>query len=126
MDEEKRKKNAFTKPVRLSPELAALTGKESMGRPEVTSFFWAYVKEKGLKVRWGQLLEAASSCWAVAGAAHVVLRPAGRARAVMHRVLHCCATEFPCLLNADSPSLCCVLCDRLPSTGSRERPVHYL
>ncbi|PNW87331.1 hypothetical protein CHLRE_02g118250v5 [Chlamydomonas reinhardtii] len=49
MDEEKRKKNAFTKPVRLSPELAALTGKESMGRPEVTSFFWAYVKEKGLK-----------------------------------------------------------------------------
>ncbi|KAG2425696.1 hypothetical protein HXX76_013538 [Chlamydomonas incerta] len=49
MDEEKRKKNAFTKPVRLSPELAALTGKEAMGRPEVTSFFWAYIKEKGLK-----------------------------------------------------------------------------
>ncbi|KAG2452960.1 hypothetical protein HYH02_002297 [Chlamydomonas schloesseri] len=49
MDEEKRKKNAFTKPVRLSPELAALTGKEAMGRPEVTTFFWSYVKEKGLK-----------------------------------------------------------------------------
>ncbi|KAG2482997.1 hypothetical protein HYH03_018122 [Edaphochlamys debaryana] len=44
-----KKKNNFNKPVRLSKELSEWTGKEEMGRSELTSFFWTYVKENNLQ-----------------------------------------------------------------------------
>ncbi len=36
--------------VKLSQEMADFVGKAEIGRPELTSFFWKYVKDKGLQV----------------------------------------------------------------------------
>ena len=41
--------NGFTKPVKLSPELAAWVGSETASRPEITKRLWAYVKENNLQ-----------------------------------------------------------------------------
>ena len=38
----------FTKPVRLSPELAALVGAPTMSRPQLTKALFAYYKERAL------------------------------------------------------------------------------
>lgn len=35
---------------RLSEEMAAWIGKPAASRPEITKFFWAYCKERGLQV----------------------------------------------------------------------------
>lgn len=35
----------------VSPELAAWCGKSAISRPEVSKFFFAYIKENGLQVR---------------------------------------------------------------------------
>ncbi len=42
--------NAFTRQLQLSDKLAAFTGRQTMGRHELTSFFWKYIKENDLKV----------------------------------------------------------------------------
>lgn len=40
----------YTKPVNLSPELAALVGEEAMPRHEVVKRVWAIIKERNLYV----------------------------------------------------------------------------
>ena len=46
----KRTPNAgFTKPMKLSTQLAAIIGKEAMPLYEVTKRIWAYIKDKGLQ-----------------------------------------------------------------------------
>lgn len=55
---EKRKSN-FNKPVKLSKELSSWCGTESIGRADLTKFFWTYIKEHNLQVRgikWRDLL----------------------------------------------------------------------
>ncbi|EFN60104.1 hypothetical protein CHLNCDRAFT_49597 [Chlorella variabilis] len=44
-----RKPNGFTKECTLSAEMAAWIGKPTASRPEITKFFWAYCKERGLQ-----------------------------------------------------------------------------
>ena len=40
-----KKPNAFTRPLRVSPELAEwLGGQTSISRPQLTKYFWAYAK----------------------------------------------------------------------------------
>jgi upstream activation factor subunit UAF30 len=41
--------NGFTKPVKLSPQLAAFMGSETAPRPQITKKLWEYVKERGLQ-----------------------------------------------------------------------------
>lgn len=36
---------------RASPELAAWIGKDNVSRPEITKFFWEYVKENEVRFR---------------------------------------------------------------------------
>merc|ERR1711962_1475279 len=52
-DEPKAKKaNGLTKPMNLSPELAAIVGAnkgEMLARSEIVKRLWAYLKEKGLQ-----------------------------------------------------------------------------
>lgn len=43
------KLNGFTKPVAMTPDLAAFMGTETASRPQITKKFWAYVKENGLQ-----------------------------------------------------------------------------
>ena len=46
------KGSGLTKPMKLSPELAALIGAkkdEKLSRPEVVKRLWAYIKEKKLQ-----------------------------------------------------------------------------
>ena len=43
------KPNGFTKPLRLSPEMAAWVGTETASRPDITKHLWAYVKSKDLQ-----------------------------------------------------------------------------
>jgi len=38
----------YTKPVKISAELAALVGTDSISRPELTKFFWGYFREHEL------------------------------------------------------------------------------
>ena len=40
----------YTKPVKISAELAALVGTDSISRPELTKFFWGYFREHELFV----------------------------------------------------------------------------
>lgn len=44
----KAKPNAFTRPFKLSPDLAALMGAESLPRHEVVKKVWAIIKERNL------------------------------------------------------------------------------
>lgn len=46
----KRGGGGYTKPVNLSPELAALVGEEAMPRHEVVKRVWAIIKERNLYV----------------------------------------------------------------------------
>lgn len=48
-NKEGRKANGFTKPLKLSQELAAWMGKDTASRPEITKHLWSYVKEKNLQ-----------------------------------------------------------------------------
>lgn len=48
--EGERSANGFTKKYPVSKELEAWIGKPEVSRPELTSFFWQYVKEHGLQV----------------------------------------------------------------------------
>lgn len=41
--------NGFTKPLRLSPEMAAWVGAAVASRPAITKHMWEYVKAKGLQ-----------------------------------------------------------------------------
>ena len=43
------KKNALNKPVNLSPELEAVTGKGPMSRAQVTSKVWEHIKANNLQ-----------------------------------------------------------------------------
>lgn len=43
------KVNGFTKPVKLSPEMAAWMGSETASRPQITKHLWAYVKGNNLQ-----------------------------------------------------------------------------
>lgn len=45
-----RSANGFTKKYPVSKELEAWIGKSEVSRPELTSFFWQYVKDRGLQV----------------------------------------------------------------------------
>jgi hypothetical protein len=48
--------NGFTKAFPVSEKMAAWLGKSEISRPELTSFFWKYIKDNGLQVRpWGIL-----------------------------------------------------------------------
>ena len=50
-----KKLNGLTKPMTLSPELAAIVGAkkdEKLARSEIVKRLWAYLKEKDLKVNW--------------------------------------------------------------------------
>lgn len=50
--EEKSKKagqTGFSKPVKVSEELADFIGQNEISRPQLTKFMWAYFKEKGLQ-----------------------------------------------------------------------------
>lgn len=44
-----RKSNGFTKQLKVSPEMADWIGRPEISRPELTSFFWSYIKENGLQ-----------------------------------------------------------------------------
>ncbi|KXZ54052.1 hypothetical protein GPECTOR_5g160 [Gonium pectorale] len=44
-----KKPNGFTKQLRLTPEMAEWTARETMSRPELTAFFWSYVKQHNLQ-----------------------------------------------------------------------------
>jgi upstream activation factor subunit UAF30 len=45
-----RKPNAaFMKPMKISPELAAIVGDQPMPRTEVTKKLWEYIKKNGLQ-----------------------------------------------------------------------------
>ncbi|EFJ43298.1 hypothetical protein VOLCADRAFT_106876 [Volvox carteri f. nagariensis] len=48
-DAGERKNNNFNKPLRLSKDLASWCGADTMGRSDLTKFFWAYVKEHKLQ-----------------------------------------------------------------------------
>ncbi|MGB7404150.1 MAG: SWIB/MDM2 domain-containing protein [Pacificimonas sp.] len=41
--------NALQQPMKLSPELAAVTGKSTMTRAEVVSAMWVYIKKHDLQ-----------------------------------------------------------------------------
>lgn len=45
------KPNGFTREHNVTPELAAWLDRASISRPDLTKFFWAYVKERGLQAR---------------------------------------------------------------------------
>jgi len=47
--EPKKRASNFSKELRASPELAAWIGKDNVSRPEITKFFWEYVKENELQ-----------------------------------------------------------------------------
>ena len=49
--------NGFTRKNAVTPELAAWLGRASISRPDLTKFFWAYVKERGLQARSSFLRE---------------------------------------------------------------------
>jgi upstream activation factor subunit UAF30 len=50
MNAKTRKPNAaFMKPMKISPELAAVVGAEPMPRTEVTKKLWEYIKKHGLQ-----------------------------------------------------------------------------
>jgi upstream activation factor subunit UAF30 len=50
MDTAKRKPNAgFMKPMKISADLAAVVGDNSMPRTEVTKKLWEYIKKHGLQ-----------------------------------------------------------------------------
>ena len=50
MDAKTRKPNAgFTKPMNISPELAAVVGSGPLPRTEVTKKLWEYIKANGLQ-----------------------------------------------------------------------------
>jgi hypothetical protein len=54
----------YTKPVKVTPELAALVGTDSISRPELTKFFWGYFREHNLFVSIvAQLSSYNSSAW---------------------------------------------------------------
>jgi upstream activation factor subunit UAF30 len=55
------KPNGFTKPLRLSEEMAAWVGKPEASRPEITKHLWSYVKER-------ELQDPANRQWIVADA----------------------------------------------------------
>ena len=44
-----KKPTSFSKPVNISPELAAVVGKGPMPRTEITQKLWAYIKEHNLQ-----------------------------------------------------------------------------
>lgn len=46
--EKSKKGNAFTRPLKMSPELAALMGADSLPRHEVVKKVWAIIKERNL------------------------------------------------------------------------------
>eukprot|EP00210_Caulerpa_lentillifera_P004851 g4632.t1 len=41
--------SGFSKPVKVSTELADFIGRDQISRPDLTKFMWAYFKEKGLQ-----------------------------------------------------------------------------
>jgi upstream activation factor subunit UAF30 len=43
------KLNGFTKPITLSPEMAAWMGAPTASRPAVTKHLWQYIKERDLQ-----------------------------------------------------------------------------
>lgn len=46
---EKRNTNSgFNKPVKISPELQEIVGKEYVSRPELTKILWTYFKDNNL------------------------------------------------------------------------------
>ncbi len=45
----KKKTSAFDKPMKLTPELAAVVGKGPMPRTKVTKQLWVYIKKKKLQ-----------------------------------------------------------------------------
>ena len=49
--EEKGKKSGsgFSKPVKVSEELADFIGQDEISRPQLTKFMWAYFKSNGLQ-----------------------------------------------------------------------------
>jgi upstream activation factor subunit UAF30 len=49
-DGERSANGGFNKKLPVSKELEAWIGKSEISRPELTSFFWQYVKEHGLQV----------------------------------------------------------------------------
>ena len=49
------KPTGFTREHVVTPELAAWLDRKTVSRPELTRFFWAYIKERGLQVRSGHL-----------------------------------------------------------------------
>jgi len=42
-------KSGFSKPIKVSEELADFIGQSEISRPQLTKFMWAYFKEKGLQ-----------------------------------------------------------------------------
>lgn len=56
------KPNGFTREHHVTPELAAWLDRASISRPELTKFFWAYVKERGLQARSPFLRGVCSPC----------------------------------------------------------------
>ena len=44
------KGGGFTKPLKLSDDLAAIVGKEKASRAECVKLLWAYLKDKELQV----------------------------------------------------------------------------
>jgi len=50
MDAKTRKPNAaFMKPMKISPQLAAVVGDQPLPRTEVTKKLWEYIKKNGLQ-----------------------------------------------------------------------------
>lgn len=49
MAEKKAARGGIAKPVKPSPELAAITGADSLPRSEVVSKIWAYIKANNLQ-----------------------------------------------------------------------------
>ena len=50
------KPTGFTREHVVSPELAAWLDRKTVSRPDLTRFFWAYIKERGLQVGSGRVL----------------------------------------------------------------------
>ena len=46
---ERKPSAAFMKPMKISPELAAVVGDKPMPRTEVTKKLWEYIKKNGLQ-----------------------------------------------------------------------------
>lgn len=49
MAQKKQKQSAFMNPVKISDELAQITGKGPMPRTEITKKLWDYIKANGLQ-----------------------------------------------------------------------------